>query len=90
MTALSTQFSTADILVVDNNPVTVELLMDLLGDEGYSTVEGISDPLMVQARVDKKRPDLILLDIRMPGLSGLELLALLNEQWAEDVRLSLC
>ncbi len=85
MTALGALYSTADILVVDDNPVNVELLMDLLEDEGYSRVEGMSDPLQVEARVNKKRPDLILLDIRMPGISGLELLALLNQRWAQDV-----
>lgn len=84
MTALSALFSSADILVVDDNPVNVELLMDLLEDEGYSTVEGMTDPLQVEARVHKKRPDLILLDIRMPRISGLELLALLNNQWGEQ------
>lgn len=84
MTALSALFSSADILVVDDNPVNVELLMDLLEDEGYSTVEGMTDPLQVEARVHKKRPDLILLDIRMPRISGLELLALLNKQWGEQ------
>lgn len=84
MTALSALFSSADILVVDDNPVNVELLMDLLEDEGYSSVEGMTDPLQVEARVHKKRPDLILLDIRMPRISGLELLALLNNQWGEQ------
>lgn len=85
MTALSALFSTADILVVDDNPVNVELLMDLLGDEGYQTVEGMTDPLLVESRVQKKRPDLILLDIRMPSISGLELLELLNKAWGEHV-----
>ncbi|WP_205341846.1 putative bifunctional diguanylate cyclase/phosphodiesterase [Denitrificimonas caeni] len=84
MTALSALFSSADILVVDDNPVNVELLMDLLEDEGYSTVEGMTDPLQVEARVHKKRPDLILLDIRMPRISGLELLELLTKQWGEQ------
>lgn len=83
MTALGRLFSTADILVVDDNPVNVELLMDLLEDEGYSIIEGITDPLQVEARVQKKRPDLILLDIRMPHLNGLELLSLLNATWGE-------
>lgn len=85
MTALSALFSTADILVVDDNPVNVELLMDLLEDEGYITVEGMTDPLQVEARIHSKRPDLMLLDIRMPGLSGLELLERLNTTWGEQV-----
>ena len=85
MTALGGLFNTADILVVDDNPVNVELLMDLLEDEGYRNVEGITDPLLVEARVHKKRPDLILLDIRMPRISGLELLELLNNTWDDQV-----
>lgn len=85
MTALGALFSSADILVVDDNPVNVELLMDLLEDEGYQIVEGMTDPLLVEARVQKKRPDLILLDIRMPSISGLELLELLNKAWGEQV-----
>ncbi|NLJ11963.1 MAG: EAL domain-containing protein [Gammaproteobacteria bacterium] len=84
MTALGKLFSAADILVVDDNPVNVELLLDLLEDEGYRTVEGMTDPLQVEARVQTKRPDLILLDIRMPSLNGLQLLQLLNNNYAEN------
>lgn len=84
MRTLGRLFSTADILVVDDNPVNVELLIDLLEDEGYSTVEGMTEPLQVEARVQNKRPDLILLDVRMPSISGLELLDLLNKRWGED------
>ena len=51
MTALGKLFSAADILVVDDNPVNVELLLDLLEDEGYRTVEGMTDPLHVEDRV---------------------------------------
>ena len=85
MTALSSLFSSADILVVDDNPVNVELLMDLLEDAGYIRVEGMTDPLQVEARIHRQRPDLILLDIRMPGLNGLELLERLNTTWGEQV-----
>ena len=38
MTALSSLFSSADILVVDDNPVNVELLMDLLEEIGRAHV----------------------------------------------------
>ncbi|WP_298050203.1 EAL domain-containing protein [uncultured Paenalcaligenes sp.] len=78
MTIVAQLFSEADILVVDDNPVNVELLMDLLEDEGYTNIEGMCNPLQVEDRVQRQRPDLILLDIRMPGLSGLELLQRLN------------
>lgn len=80
---LTNLFSDADILIVDDNPVNIELLMDLLEDEGYTNLEGIINPLNVQARIQEKRPDLILLDIRMPGMNGLELLELLKQDCEE-------
>lgn len=80
---LTNLFSDADILIVDDNPVNIELLMDLLEDEGYINLEGITNPLNVQSRIQEKRPDLILLDIRMPGMNGLELLELLKQDDTE-------
>lgn len=80
MTVQTSLFTNANILVVDDNPVNVELLMDLLEDEGYTCVEGMTDPLQVTDYILAKQPDLILLDIRMPGMSGLELLEKLRRE----------
>lgn len=68
----------ADILVVDDNSANVELLLALLEDEGYSRVEGLCDPRKVEARVGSRIPDLVLLDVRMPYLSGFEVMQQLN------------
>ncbi len=64
----------ADILIVDDNVVNVELLENLLEDAGYDQLEGISDPFHAETRIQQRCPDLILLDIRMPGMNGLELM----------------
>jgi class 3 adenylate cyclase len=59
----------ARILVVDDTPANVKLLVDLLTMKGYaasSAVNGEDALAMVAARA----PDLVLLDIMMPGLSG--------------------
>jgi PAS domain S-box-containing protein len=60
------------ILVVDDEPVVGQLLSQILGGEGY-TVEVTEDGKDALVRIKKKRYDLILLDIKLPGLSGREL-----------------
>ena len=68
----------ADILIVDDNAANVELLLALLEDEGYLRLDGITDPRKVAARVAERAPDLILLDVRMPHLSGFDLMEQLS------------
>ncbi len=59
------------ILVVDDETMITELLSDHLGDEGYEvyTANSAADAL----KLLPKNPDLIILDINMPGTDGLEL-----------------
>jgi PAS domain S-box-containing protein len=62
----------ARILVVDDEPVVGQLLSHILEKEGYK-VEVTEDGKDALARIRKKRYSLILLDIKLPGLSGSEL-----------------
>jgi signal transduction histidine kinase len=62
------------ILVVDDEPVNVELVERVLARAGFRSVESVTDPTMVEARFDEIRPHAVLLDLRMPGLDGLTLL----------------
>jgi class 3 adenylate cyclase len=59
----------AKILVVDDTPHNVKLLADLLGVKGYA-VDTATNGEEALAKVASERPDLVLLDIMMPGLSG--------------------
>ena len=59
------------ILVVDDEPVNVELLRRLMTKQGYEVLTA-SDGEMALAVVARERPDIILLDIEMPKLDGLE------------------
>lgn len=70
----------ADIVILDDNEVNVDLLASMLEDEGFTQVECMTDPRQLIARVTRQNPDLIFLDIRMPHISGLELLRQLKEQ----------
>ena len=64
---------TAKVLIVDDNVYLNHLLQGMLADEGYEVDtarygrEGYSAYL-------RKRPDVILTDIHMPGISGLEMI----------------
>ncbi|MFB3819698.1 MAG: PleD family two-component system response regulator [Candidatus Methylomirabilales bacterium] len=62
----------ARILVVDDEPANRELLEAILTQDGYTVVLA-EDAAGAIAAVRTSRPDLILLDLMMPGIDGLEL-----------------
>jgi CheY-like chemotaxis protein len=70
------------VLVVDDDADIRETLCDLLADEGYrvAQAENGRDALALLARADQPRPDLILLDLMMPVMSGLQFHEALIEQ----------
>jgi signal transduction histidine kinase/DNA-binding response OmpR family regulator len=59
------------ILVVDDSTANLQLLMNLLTEQGYS-VYPASDGELALEFIQSTLPDLILLDIRMPGMDGYE------------------
>jgi two-component system sensor histidine kinase/response regulator len=63
--------SIADILVVDDTPDNLRLLSDLLTNNGYK-VRNVTNGKMALDAAQLKPPDLILLDIMMPGIDGYE------------------
>ena len=64
----------ARILVVDDQESNVQLLERLLRLKGYEQIETLTDSRLAVQRFVATRPDLVLLDLRMPHLSGLEVL----------------
>ncbi|MGH1395851.1 MAG: ATP-binding response regulator [Trichormus sp.] len=59
------------ILIVDDTPINLEMLFDFLANTGY-TVLVAEDGESALARAEYAPPDLILLDILMPGIDGFE------------------
>jgi adenylate cyclase len=59
----------AKVLVVDDTPTNVKLLADLLAVKGYAVATAASGEEAL-AKLAAERPDLVLLDVMMPGLSG--------------------
>lgn len=65
------------VLVVDDNTMNNELVSFILGAADFD-VDVAMDAAQAQARLPEFRPELILMDIQMPGMSGLELTQLLK------------
>lgn len=60
---------TSKILIVDDNPVNIDFLVELLKEYDATTV--LNGESALEA-IKEEKPDVILLDIRMPGMSGFE------------------
>lgn len=58
------------ILIVDDEPANVRLLERILQREGFKDVESTNDPRQFLALYAAKKPDILLLDLHMPGLDG--------------------
>jgi len=67
-----------DILVVDDTPENLLILMGMLGTHGYRT-RPVSSGAMALQTAKAVPPDLILLDIQMPGMDGYEVCRALKE-----------
>jgi len=59
------------VLIVEDNDLNMKLFRDLLEAHGYQTLEARTGPEALEA-LKNNRPDLILMDIQLPEISGLE------------------
>jgi two-component system, cell cycle response regulator DivK len=63
----------ATILVVEDNPLNLKLVRDVLTHAGYRIVEATSGEEGVRL-ASEVRPDLVLMDLQLPGIDGAEAL----------------
>jgi two-component system cell cycle response regulator DivK len=61
------------ILIVEDNEKNMKLARDVLQSRGYVTLEAVTGEDGVRMAIDKK-PDLVLMDIQLPGINGIEAL----------------
>ena len=67
------------ILVVEDNEDTREMVRTLLAHHGYDVLDAGSGEEML-ANIDALKPDLVILDIKLPGIDGCDTLKQLRER----------
>ncbi|MGH2821287.1 MAG: response regulator [Actinomycetota bacterium] len=74
----------ARILIAEDDESNVLLLRMLLENAGYANLHSITDPRRLLEVVEQAEPDILLLDLHMPHLSGLEVMEGLRGRDAGD------
>lgn len=77
------------VLVADDDRELREGLVDVLEHEGFSVLEAVDGPGALETILTAPRPCLVLLDLVLPRYSGLEVLARLEQERPERVRVFL-
>lgn len=68
------------VIIADDETDALEVLSNIISDTGTADiVASVGDPLKIESLVNKFRPDVLFLDIKMPGLNGLSLARNLRE-----------
>lgn len=62
------------VMVIDDEPINIKLVRKVLQDVGFIRFSDVTDPQQALAKIRAEAPDIILLDIMMPHVSGLEIL----------------
>ncbi|MCK5828988.1 MAG: response regulator [Methylococcales bacterium] len=62
----------ANIMVIDDEEINLEIIDELLNDEGFSSINCFSDPKEAIKHYRQFPPDLVLLDLNMPVMNGFE------------------
>src|SRR5664279_543427 len=67
-------FGKMKILIIDDEPLNVALLEDMLSEAGYKQLKSVTDSRLALETCGTFAPDLILLDLMMPYVDGLSIL----------------
>jgi CheY-like chemotaxis protein len=66
------------ILVIEDNPLNMKLVKVLLGQAGYDVLEATEAETGIQL-IRKHLPDLVLMDVQLPGMDGLTATRIIKE-----------
>ena len=71
------------ILIVEDNEKNMKLVRDILRHNGHATIEATTGDEGVRLAIEKK-PDLILMDIQLPDIDGIEALSRIRKEASLD------
>jgi CheY-like chemotaxis protein len=72
----------AKILVADDYPLTVEMLENLLTELGHQVIS-TTDGIYVETLIQKENPDLLILDVYMPEMDGIQTISAVKAKWPD-------
>ncbi len=75
------KIDTIRVMVVDDEPINQQVLENQLGLEGYEIIKAL-DAIEALEILDKHKPDIVLLDVMMPKMSGFELNRRIREKYS--------
>ncbi len=81
---LKEQIKKSKILIVDDNYQNTEILHDFLELEGFENIEVATNPRVALELFEAAKPDIILLDLAMPVMTGFEVMAIVRESLPKD------
>ena len=74
------QMRNATIMMVDDEPITMEVVRTFLEDAGYRNFILVEDSTRAMEQLREYRPDVLLLDVVMPAVSGFDILGMLRQE----------
>ena len=77
-----TNLNSSTIMMVDDEPTTLEVLETFLEGEGYENFISVTDSTQALRLLAEESPDVLLLDLVMPNVSGLEILSAMRDDEA--------
>ncbi|MGY6520564.1 MAG: response regulator [Mongoliitalea sp.] len=77
------EIKSCKILIIDDKASNVDLLLQLMDNLGYQSVTSITDSRIAMETIDSFQPDILLLDLMMPVVSGFDILKLIQSDPAK-------
>lgn len=78
------EWGSAKILIIDDQEYNINLLERILRRAQFHHIHGTTDPYRMDEFMDTVNPDIVLLDMHMPGLDGLQVLRKIRQRAGED------